>query len=122
MTVFREIPFSAIQFPIYEELKISWAKMQGTKQVENFPRKHQSFTAPPRARAHTHENTHTPTHAAPTNGKYFIFKKGELGSERDVRVGGRGRGGGRHLPVGCDQNAPHARERQKPQAVSLFFF
>mmetsp|Transcript_36844 Transcript_36844/g.82551 ORF Transcript_36844/g.82551 Transcript_36844/m.82551 type:complete len:285 (-) Transcript_36844:71-925(-) len=35
VTVFREIPFSAIQFPIYEELKISWAKMQGTKQVNS---------------------------------------------------------------------------------------
>ena len=30
VTIMREIPFSCIQFPIYEGLKVAWARMQGS--------------------------------------------------------------------------------------------
>jgi solute carrier family 25 S-adenosylmethionine transporter 26 len=33
VTVMREIPFSAIQFPLYEAMKTAWAKAQGVETV-----------------------------------------------------------------------------------------
>jgi solute carrier family 25 S-adenosylmethionine transporter 26 len=33
ITLFREIPFAAIQFPLYEKMKIAWAERQGILQV-----------------------------------------------------------------------------------------
>jgi solute carrier family 25 S-adenosylmethionine transporter 26 len=33
ITLFREIPFSAIQFPIYEKMKSVWAEQQGVLQI-----------------------------------------------------------------------------------------
>ena len=33
ITLFREIPFAFIQFPIYERMKVSWAKYQKIEQV-----------------------------------------------------------------------------------------
>lgn len=34
--VLRELPFDAIQFPLYEFLKTSWAKRSGTKELETW--------------------------------------------------------------------------------------